>query len=260
MSYLITLLSDFGYEDFYVGAMKGIIAQINPQINIIDLTHQIPPQNLTVAKFYLLNAIPYFPDYTVHIAVVDPGVGSYRRGIAIEFANGFLVGPDNGIFSGILSLYPAITAVELTNSQYWLTDNPSSTFHGRDIFAPVGAYLSTGVPLKNLGKEIDINSLINLATREIEVTNTSIIGSIQYIDRFGNLITNIPATAVKGKKWGLLNKSEIIASCKTYSDRLIGRIVPLIGSHGWVEIAINNGNAQSQLQLTWGDTVEILFI
>ena len=260
MSYLITLLSDFGYEDFYVGAMKGIIAQINPQINIIDLTHQIPPQNLTVAKFYLLNAIPYFPDHTVHIAVVDPGVGSYRRGIAIEFANGFLVGPDNGIFSGILSLYPAITAVELTNSQYWLTDNPSSTFHGRDIFAPVGAYLSTGVPLKNLGKEIDINSLINLATREIEVTNTSIIGSIQYIDHFGNLITNIPATAVKGKKWGLLNKSEIIASCKTYSDRLIGRIVPLIGSHGWVEIAINNGNAQSQLQLTWGDTVEILFI
>lgn len=260
MSYLITLLSDFGLQDFYVGAMKGIIAQINPQINIIDLTHQIPPQNLTVARFYLLNAIPYFPDHTVHIAVVDPGVGSYRRGIAIEFANGFLVGPDNGIFSGILSLYPAITAVELTNSQYWLTDNPSSTFHGRDIFASVGAYLSTGVPLKNLGKEIDINSLINLATREIEVTNTGIIGSIQYIDRFGNLITNIPATAVKGKKWGLLNKSEIIASCKTYSDRLIGRIVPLIGSHGWVEIAINNGNAQSQLQLTWGDTVEILFI
>ena len=259
MSSFITLLSDFGLQDVYVGVMKGAIAQINSETKIIDLTHQIPPQNLAAARFSLLNAIPYFPPQTVHIAVVDPGVGSDRRGIAIEFSNGFLVGPDNGIFSGILSLLPAIIAVELTNPQYWLTENPSSTFHGRDIFAPVGAYLAKGVDIKDFGREIEVNSLVNLAIDAIEITDTGIIGCIQYVDRFGNLITNIPQTAVKGKSWGLKLKNETISSSKTYSDRLRGEIVAIIGSHNWIEIAVNRGSAESALAMTWTDKVEIVF-
>ncbi len=260
MSSLITLLSDFGLQDVYVGAIEGIIAQISPATKIIHLTHQIPPQNLIAARFCLLNAIPYFPDRTVHIAIVDPGVGSSRRSIAIEFTKGFLVGPDNGIFSGILSLYPPIKVLELTNSKYWFTDNPSNTFHGRDIFAPVGAYLANGVPFKNLGRAIDINSLVSLKIPAIEITKTGILGSIQYIDRFGNLITNIPEKALKNKKWGWQLNDEIIPSANTYSDRLPGQLVPLIGSHGWIEIAINGGNARSILQLNYGDRVEIVFI
>ncbi|MDJ0726698.1 MAG: SAM-dependent chlorinase/fluorinase [Prochloraceae cyanobacterium] len=261
MSSTITLLSDFGLQDVYVGVMKGIIAQIDPGTNIIDLTHQIPPQNLAAARFCLLNAIPYFPPRTVHIAIVDPGVGNTkRRGVAIEFSKGFLVGPDNGIFSGILSLYPPTTAVELTNSQYWLTANPSNTFHGRDIFAPVGGYLANEVNIRDLGPEIELNSLVNLAIPAIAITDTGIIGSIQYIDRFGNLITNIPEISLKNKNWGLKLKNEIVLSSQTYSDRLVGRIVAIIGSHGWVEIAVNSGNARSTLGANWGDRVEIVFL
>ncbi|MHC5725640.1 MAG: SAM-dependent chlorinase/fluorinase, partial [Nostoc sp.] len=141
---LVTLLSDFGDRDVYVGIMKGIIAQINRRLTVVDLTHQIPPQDIAAARFCLMNAYPYFPVGTVHVAVVDPGVGSKRRAIAVEFAQGFLVGPDNGIFSGVLSQSPAIAAVELTNLNYRRTPQPSKTFHGRDIFAPIAANLASG--------------------------------------------------------------------------------------------------------------------
>jgi len=137
---LITLLSDFGLKDVYVGVMKGVIAQINPGLTVVDLTHQIPPQNIAAARFNLMNAYLYFPVGTVHVAVVDPGVGSHRRGIALQIDAGFLVGPDNGLFSGVVHQTGVIAAVELTNAQYWWTPTPSTTFHGRDIFAAVGAF------------------------------------------------------------------------------------------------------------------------
>ena len=165
---VITLLSDFGDRDVYVGVIKGVIAQINPKVAIVDLTHQIPPQNIAAARFCLMNAYAYFPVGTVHVAVVDPGVGSRRRAIAVEFAQGFLVGPDNGIFSGVLSQSPAIAAVELTNLNYWRTPKPSKTFHGRDIFAPVGANLASGVPLKQLGQEIDPATLVQSEYRQLQ--------------------------------------------------------------------------------------------
>lgn len=125
---MLTLLSDFGLHDVYVGVMKGVIARINPSLVVVDLTHYIPPQNIAAGRFALMNACSYFPPETVHVAVVDPGVGSGRRGVVVEFAGGFLVGLDNGLFSGVLSLFPAIAAFELTNSEYWLTPTPSSTF------------------------------------------------------------------------------------------------------------------------------------
>ncbi len=254
----ITLLSDFGDRDVYVGVMKGVIAQINPKLTTIDLTHQIPPQNIAAARFCLMNAYAYFPNGTVHLAVVDPGVGGIRRAIALQLADGFLVGPDNGIFSGVLSQSPAITAVELTNSQYWRTQQPSRTFHGRDIFAPVAAHLKSGVSLKELGREIDPAKLIKLNLAECSLTETGVTGCIQYIDHFGNLVSNIPASYVQGKTWYVKAAGLTIAGWETYADVKVGDAIALIGSHGWVEIAINCGNAQLQLQMKLGDAVEVL--
>jgi len=256
-SQVVSLMSDFGLSDVYVGVMKGAIAQVNPALTVVDLTHEIPPQNIAAARFCLMSAYLYFPNSTVHVAVVDPGVGSTRRAIAVEFAAGFLVGPDNGIFSGVLSQSPAITAVELTNSDYWRTPEPSTTFHGRDIFAPVGAHLASGVPLNELGREIDLASLVQLAIPELMSTNTQIVGCIQYIDRFGNLITNIPGTDVQGK-WSVVVDGLTIPGGKTYSASPAGSAIALVGSHGWVEVAINGGNAQRQLQLDWGARVQIM--
>jgi S-adenosylmethionine hydrolase len=255
---LLTLLSDFGWSDVYVGVMKGAIAQINCSLTIVDLTHQIPPQNIVAARFCLMNAYPYFPDGTVHVAVVDPGVGSTRRAVAVEFAGGFLVGPDNGLFSGVLSQSPAVRAVELTNPNYWRTPYPAATFHGRDIFAPVGATLASGIPIERLGRAIEPATLVQLAIPECTQTDTGVVGCIQYVDNFGNLVTNIPAAYVQGKSWSIVAVGLTISGCQTYSDRPVGHAIALIGSHGWVEIAINGGNAQAQLQMDWGARVEVM--
>lgn len=255
---IITLLTDFGLRDSYVGILKGVIAQIDPLATVIDITHQIPPQNVTAGRFCLMNAYPYFPSGTVHVAVVDPGVGSQRRAIAVQFEQGYLVAPDNGLISGVLSFSKAIAAVSLTNTAYWRVPNPSSTFHGRDIFASVGAYLARGIPLQVLGDTIDPDSLVQLPLASYQIHPEKIIGTIQYIDTYGNLITNIPANAVDGKKWSIYIKESSIEQGKTYNDVAVGEAVSLIGSHNWVEIAVNGGDAQAQLNLNWGDSVSII--
>jgi S-adenosyl-L-methionine hydrolase (adenosine-forming) len=246
---ILTLLSDFGDRDVYVGVMKGAIAQINPALTVVDLTHHIPPQNLMAARFNLMNAFPYFPQGTVHVAVVDPGVGSQRRAIAIELPQGFLVGPDNGIFSGILEHYPAIAAVELDNVQYWRSPTPSSTFHGRDIFAPVGAHLASGCRLNDVGRAIAPTSLVHLPLAPLEQTATGFVGCLQYIDHFGNLVTNIPGHLVQHHSWSVTVGATQIASHTTYAAVASGDLLALVGSHGWVEIAVSNGSAKEQLQI-----------
>lgn len=256
---LITLLSDFGLQDVYVGVMKGVIAQLNPSLMVIDLTHQIPPQNLMAARFNLMNAYSYFPKGTVHLAVVDPGVGSHRRAIAVQISSGFLVGPDNGIFSGVLSQSPAIASVELTNPQYWYSLHPSSTFHGRDIFAPVAAHLANGVPIEMLGSEIAPETLVHLSLPMCTSTNLGVVGTIQAIDHYGNLITNIPGTCVEGRAWAVEIGERIVPGGQTYSDKKPKELVSLVGSHGWVEIAVNGGSAQSDLQQEYGNQVEVVF-
>ncbi|WP_017305491.1 SAM hydrolase/SAM-dependent halogenase family protein [Spirulina subsalsa] len=255
----IALLSDFGLQDVYVGVMKGAIAQINPHLTPIDITHQIPPQNIGAGRFCLMNAVPYFPPDTVYVAVVDPGVGSGRRSVAVSCEWGIFVAPDNGLLSGVFSLCEPQEAVELTNPAYWRSPFPSSTFHGRDIFAPIGAHLASGIPLKDVGTAINPQSLITLPISPITGTANTIQGCIQYIDYFGNLITNIPANQVQGRAWAVHLEKQVISTSYTYSDRALGEIVALIGSHGWVELAINGGNAQRQLQLDYGDTVTVVF-
>ena len=260
---IITLLTDFGLSDIYVGVMKGTIAQINPQLKVIDITHDIPPQNIAAGRFCLMTAYAYFPTETVHIAVVDPGVGSSRRAIAIKCANCWLVGPDNGLFSGVLSRERAIASVELTNPQYWRTPQPSSTFHGRDIFAAAGAHLACGVALEELGEAIDPASLVQLQIPNCAVTATGIAGYVQYCDRFGNLITNIPEHCIKSNNWSVtinhISDKITIASGQTYSDSKPGDLIAIIGSEGWVEISVNGGSAQSVLKLEFGAIVQLVF-
>ncbi|MGV0025037.1 SAM hydrolase/SAM-dependent halogenase family protein [Phormidesmis priestleyi] len=254
---ILTLLTDFGLSDAYVAVIKGTIAQVNPHLQVIDITHQIPPQSVALARFHLMNAYPYFPHGTVHVAVVDPGVGSARRAIAVQLESGFLVSPDNGLVSGVLSQWEAIAAVELTNSNYWRVLAPSRAFHGRDIFAPVGAHLASGVPLRELGREIDLDTIVQFPISDPRRTGQIIEGSIQAIDHFGNLITNIPGTEVEGKVWSVTIGNSIYQGKTTYADSEVGEVLALIGSHGWVEIAANQGNAQRQLRLIWGDPVSL---
>ncbi|EDZ94634.1 protein of unknown function DUF62 [Limnospira maxima CS-328] len=261
VSGIITLLTDFGLSDVYVGVMKGVLSQINPHLTVIDLTHEIPPQNLMAARFCLMNAYPYFPQGTVHMAVVDPGVGTERKAIALQLPNGYVVGPDNGLFGGLIKQYGVITAVELTNHQYWRNSQPSTTFHGRDIFSPVAAYLASGVQITDLGTVINSDTLMSLSMPNLEITETSIKGSIQYIDRFGNLITNIPGDMVADKSWNVsfpeCTPSPTISSHRTYGEVQPGHLLTLIGSHGWIEIAANGDSAKSRLQIDWGATVII---
>ena len=258
MPHLITLLTDFGHQDSYVGVMKGVIARIDPTLRVTDLTHEIPPQDVAAARFNLLNAYAYFPIGTVHVAVVDPGVGSARRAIAVQFPQGFLVGPDNGVFSGVLERQGAIAAVELTNSEFWAVSSPSATFHGRDIFAPVGAHLARGVALADLGEVIDPQTLVNLDIPSYIQTESVITGAIQYIDHFGNLITTIPGDLVQRNMWAVQMGQATVMGGKTYADQPMGGLIALVGSHGWVEIAINRGSAEQSLQAQLGDPIQVL--
>lgn len=257
---VITLLSDFGDRHIYPAVMKGVICQINPDVRMIDLTHQIPAQNIAAARFCLMSAYYYFPVGTIHLAVVDPGVGSKRRAIAVKFSQGYLVGPDNGLFSGVLAQNPAIKAVELTNLNYWRTLQPSTTFHGRDIFAPVAAHLSKGVSLGDLGAEIDLESLVKLDIGQCDKIGNTITGCIQYIDDFGNLISNIPASYIYGKNWCVKVGNLTIPNGETYSSVNPGKALALVGSHDFVEIAVNSGNAQTQLQINWQDKIEVILL
>jgi S-adenosylmethionine hydrolase len=254
---IITLLTDFGLEDVYVGVMKGVIAQIHPQAQVIDLTHEIPPQNIALGSFQLGNAYPHFPPGTIHVAVIDPGVGGTRRAVAVQTGSGLLVGPDNGLFSHVLRQDPAIAAVELTHPHYWYTVSPSTTFHGRDIFAAVAAHLAKGCPLQNLGLGVDPSSLQHSSViTPWQPTNKGGVGVIQAIDHFGNLITNIPAESVKNRAWSVQIGQHQIPSALFYGT-LEGHPtwIAIIGSHGWLEIALPNGNAQQSLPAHLGDAV-----
>ncbi len=257
---MITLLSDFGYRDAYVAVMKGVIAMIAGDVTTCDLTHALPPQDILAARFNLMMAYPHFPLGTVHLAVVDPGVGSARRAIALQCPSGFFVGPDNGLFSGVLQQETVLSAVTLNNPDYWRTPRPSHTFHGRDIFAPAAAHLAKGVPIEALGDRLDPTYLTPL---ELPFTRSAnhCTGCLQYIDRFGNLISNIPGQAVPDQPWQLTLKTPSQAydfwGIKTYSDVPAGTLCALVGSHGWVEVARRGGSAAQALGVAVGAVVEL---
>jgi S-adenosyl-L-methionine hydrolase (adenosine-forming) len=242
---LITLLTDFGLRDSYVGIMKGVIYGIYPEAIVVDLTHDILPQDIAGGRFQLAMAVPYFPPSTVHIAVIDPSVGTHRRSIAISTDRAIFVGPDNGL---LVLEEPIRAAVVLNQPPFWRSNTTSTTFQGRDIFAAVGAHLARGLPLAAVGEPIDPATLVQL---EIQPS------CIQAIDHFGNCITNLPGSKLGSHYLGSHYQvgDRILRTVRTYSDADIGEAIVLIGSHGYLEIAINGGNAQLQLGLKIGDPI-----
>lgn len=250
---IITLTTDFGSEDVYVGVMKGVILGIFPQARIVDLTHQVPPQDVSAAAWALKDAVPFFPPGTVHLAVVDPGVGSERRGIAVYSGKWFFVGPDNGLFS---AFYPAESIVKLSRPDLFLPQ-VSPTFHGRDVFAPVAARLAGGIRPPELGDEISDPVTIGLA--EPMQDGDVIRGEVVRIDRFGNLITNIPASMIPpgGKVTIQVCEREIEGLSLCYGTADPDKLAALVGSSGRIEVSLPNASAASALDASIGDSVEI---
>jgi hypothetical protein len=240
MGRIITLATDFGLKDHYVGAMKGVILSINPDAILTDITHEIPPHSIFDAAFTLMNFYRYFPVGTIHVVVVDPGVGGKRKPIAVEADGNFFVGPDNGVFTFVYRLSKRYRAYKITDSKYVLS-RISNTFHGRDIFAPAAAHLSLGVPVEDLGKKV--GKPVTLEIKEPVVRGEEIIGEFIHVDSFGNLVTNIPSNLIKGKSKIHIGRRVVEGVSKSYSDVSKGELLAIIGSSGFLEISMNQGRA-----------------
>lgn len=235
--------------------MHGVILRINPSAVIVDVCHDIPPQDVHAAAFVLSTVYPYFPADTIHVVVVDPGVGSQRRALAVRTPRGIFVAPDNGVLSYVFAREPVDEIVHLTKAQYWLSPL-SNTFHGRDLFAPVAAHLSLGVPLGELGPTI--RDPVRLPVPEAIVQEDgTICGQVLYIDRFGNLITNIPQGLLPADQaWHVyIAGHEVLGMSKAYAVAAEGELVALMDSSGYLEIAVRNGNAAAMLQAKRGTGV-----
>jgi len=257
---LISLLTDFGLTDGYVGAMKGVILGITPHARIVDLSHEVPPQDVAAGAFILGRAYPYFSAATIHVAVVDPGVGSNRRPILLRCARGTFIGPDNGIFEAVLATEPDVEAYELNAPAYWLPQI-STTFHGRDVFAPSAAHLAGGVPPTRLGRRVPLDTLVRLPHPEPRRGAEAVYGQIIYVDHFGNAVSNIPAAWVDalGPRAGLevvLGPLRLRGVHATYADVLPGEPLALVASAGLLEVAIRDGNAARGLGVRDGDRLE----
>jgi S-adenosylmethionine hydrolase len=271
MDAIITLTTDFGLADGYVAAMKGVILGINPEANLVDICHSIKPQNISQAAFVLSTVYEFFPRRTVHLVVVDPGVGTARRAIILRTPLADFVAPDNGVLSYViqqhsdkskdvnrqpLELGPGLEAVAITKEQFWRSP-VSATFHGRDIFAPVAAHLSLGVPPKEFGEAITSLTVLPV-TRPQRSPDGTLIGHILHIDNFGNLITSIRDSDLPRKVEAVtveVGDQVISGLSRTYGTG--GGLLALIGSSGYLEISLQGGNARALLGAEVGDGVKI---
>lgn len=237
---IITLTTDFGAGDHYVGVMKGVIAGINPSAVVIDITHGIEAYNIAEAAFKLHASYSYFPEGTIHVAVIDPGVGSARRAIAAEAGGYRFVGPDNGVFSMIFDKCGVDRMAQITNPEFMLP-TVSATFHGRDIFAPAAAHLSNGAALEELGD--GLSSYERLDIPQPREGGDVITGRAIYADRFGNLVTNIPGSVITNSAGVRAGDVTINGLSASYTDGKEGELVALVGSSGFLEISVNKGSA-----------------
>jgi S-adenosylmethionine hydrolase len=259
---MITLFTDFGSQDAYVGVMKGVIFSINPSVTVVDVCHHIDPQDLIEAAYLIKSSYRYFPKGTVHIIVVDPGVGGNRSIVAVKSSSHIFVAPDNGVLTLLTDEIEVDAIVRIENSRYFL--NPvSRTFHGRDIFAPVASYLSTGVPFETLGSNTDIQDLIRLNVPKPHISSKNeLVGTIISIDRFGNCISNISEeclnTFINNDTEKILEikigKTIIRSLSYSYAEAGSGSPLAIIGSFGHLEIAMNCDNAGHRLNVEKGDT------
>ena len=254
----LTLTTDFGTEDGNVGVMKGIIWGICPQTHIADLSHQIAPQNIRQAAFVLARQVFYFPAGTVHVVVVDPGVGTSRRPLAAQIGEQYFVGPDNGVFTPLYQQaekqgWP-LKIVHTNRPQFW-RDEISHIFHGRDIFSPVGAHLACGTPLEALGEAI--TDPVTIPWHEPQRQGDRLVGEITYIDHFGNLFTNITQQHLAGKTVQALGLGEhrFPEMVHAFGERSPGTLIALYSSTNEVLIATVNGNAAKDTGAQVGDAV-----
>jgi len=258
----IALLTDFGEDDFFVAFLKAVIAKINPSARIIDVTHHIPSFNLKAAGFILSSCYRYFPAGTIFLTVVDPGVGSSRRIILAETKDYFFIAPDNGVLSWILEEEDEVRLRELKNKKYFLPES-SRTFEGRDKMAPAAAWLSKGVPSIEFGPPLSMFKKFTI--QKPMLRRKEIVGHVVYTDKFGNLITDIPAKMLdllrkqSGKRSLILfrGKKKVAAIKQSYSDVKKGESLFLIGSLGEIEIAVREDSASRKLRIKNGDTVKI---
>jgi S-adenosyl-L-methionine hydrolase (adenosine-forming) len=261
MAPLITLTTDFGEQDGFVGTMKGVIWGICPGARLADITHQIPAQDIRAGAIALWRAAPYFPAGTVHIAVVDPGVGTDRRPLGLRLGPHFFVGPDNGLFTPLIQdAFDRAEGVEffhLDNPAFWLP-RVSQTFHGRDIFSPVGAHLANGVPLAEMGTPI--SDPVRLPLLRPERTRTGWSAHVTVIDRFGNLTLDLRPNLLgeNSEARFRVHGREISGLAQSYGHRKPGELVALVDSEDFVEIAVVNGSAARELDAKIGDLVEVV--
>jgi len=258
---IVTLLTDFGGRDGYVGALKGVLLTRCPEAKLVDLAHEIPPGDVAAAAFALAAAAPYFPPGTVHLAVVDPGVGTARRGLALELGAQRFVGPDNGLFSIVLADAAAaapptaMRASSLENAALWRAP-VSPVFHGRDVFAPVAAHLAAGGRLEDVGPALAPDALVRLAASEPTESDGALRGAVIHVDRFGNLLTNLrlPADAARAGARVEID-GHALPVVRTYGDAPSGALVALVGSTGRLEIAVNGASAAQRLGAGVGHVV-----
>lgn len=254
----IVLLTDFGLNDSFVGVMKGVISRINPQAKIIDLCHKIESHNIHDAAFLLESSYPYFPEGTVFLIVVDPGVGSERKSVIVETEKHIFVAPDNGVLS-FLTERDIKRIIQITNEEYFLKP-VSHTFHGRDIFAPVAAHLSRGETVEKFGPAI--RKINRLKFPEPQVKNNRLLGEVMYVDHFGNLITNINQDAflrfIESKKFQIvIGKAKISKISSSYQEGKEGLPIAIFGSFDNLEISLYKDDASRRLNLNKGSKISI---
>lgn len=261
---IITLTTDFGERDGFVGAMKGVILSLAPEAQVVDIAHDIEPQNIAQGAVVLATAALFFPPGTVHVAVVDPGVGSARRALAVQTERYLFLAPDNGLLTYALEEEPPLRAAALTNPRYF-RHPVSATFHGRDIFAAVAAHWVRGVPWEELGPEVPLESLVRLPLPQVQRHLGALEGEVIYLDRFGNAMTNITARCLE-REWGqewrrlvqvCLPDGRSLPVVGSYSDGALGEPLALINSADRLEIAVRQGRADALLSLQPGSRVRV---
>lgn len=254
---IITMTTDFGQADSYVGTMKGVVLSLCPAARVVDISHQIRPQAVQQAAYVLSTAVPYFPPGTVHLAVVDPGVGSQRRPIVVQTERALYVAPDNGVLSLVFSQEPARLAIHLTDPRYRL-DPVSATFHGRDVFAPAAAHLACGIAASAMGEPLPLDELVSLPGIDPrQQANGGWLGEILHIDHFGNLVTSFRGHDPQTRITILVGGKRIHKLSRTFADVAAGELVAYTGSSGYLEIAVREGNAARQLDLDIGAPVRV---
>jgi hypothetical protein len=251
---IVTLTTDFGTQDGYVGAMKGVILALARGVTIVDVTHEVPPQDVAAAAFAIAQAAPYFPERTVHVVVVDPGVGGRRRGVIVDDGRQLYVGPDNGVFS--LAVPAPEAAWEITSAAF-RRGTVAATFHGRDVFAPAAARLALGAPPEQAGPPVSLDG--SLGSRKLRLLRggKEVRGQVIHVDRFGNLITDIPGARLPDKARVKAGRLALKRISRTFEDVAKGAPLAYVGSAGTLELAVREGSAAGKYRLRRGTPVVV---